>query len=130
MGFKAAASELGTEGGLRTRTDTDTVKAKRIRIRPYPYALETCLKESGDHHLRAGTDGLRHTGQGKANGAAQDDPSGPDKKGAQPDHRRFQQISDEAVLRDGQERQRGDTRRQGSSCTHKTAGVILSCGVN
>ena len=43
MGFKAAASELGTEGGLRTRTDTDTVKAKSIRIRTYPYALETCL---------------------------------------------------------------------------------------
>ena len=45
MGFKAAASELGTEGGLRTRTDTDTVKAKSIRIRTYPYALETCLEE-------------------------------------------------------------------------------------
>ena len=45
MGFKAAASELGTEGGLRTRTDTDTVKAKSIRIRTYPYALETCLLE-------------------------------------------------------------------------------------
>ena len=44
MGFKAAASELGTEGGLRTRTDTDTVKAKSIRIRTYPYALETCLR--------------------------------------------------------------------------------------
>ena len=44
MGFKAAASELGTEGGLRTRTDTDTVKAKSIRIRTYPYALETCLQ--------------------------------------------------------------------------------------
>ena len=43
MGFKAAASELGTEGGLRTRTDTDTIKAKSIRIRTYPYALETCL---------------------------------------------------------------------------------------
>ena len=46
MGFKAAASELGTEEGLRTRTDTDTVKAKSIRIRTYPYALETCLQES------------------------------------------------------------------------------------
>ena len=53
MGFKAAASELGTEGGLRTRTDTDTVKAKSIRIRTYPYALETCL--SGGHQVpRAG----------------------------------------------------------------------------
>ena len=48
MGFKAAASELGTEGGLRTRTDTDTVKAKSIRIRTYPYALETCLKLGED----------------------------------------------------------------------------------
>ena len=47
MGFKAAASELGTEGGLRTRTDTDTVKAKSIRIRTYPYALETCLPGAG-----------------------------------------------------------------------------------
>ena len=47
MGFKAAASELGTEGGLRTRTDTDTVKAKSIRIRTYPYALETCLDAGG-----------------------------------------------------------------------------------
>ena len=45
MGFKAAASELGTEGGLRTRTDTDTVKAKSIRIHTYPYALETCLSK-------------------------------------------------------------------------------------
>ena len=53
MGFKAAASELGTEGGLRTRTDTDTVKAKSIRIRTYPYALETCLQEEANAQLEA-----------------------------------------------------------------------------
>ena len=52
MGFKAAASELGTEGRLRTRTDTDTVKAKSIRIRTYPYALETCLREVALDQLR------------------------------------------------------------------------------
>ena len=66
MGFKAAASELGTEGGLRTRTDTDTVKAKsiRIRIRTYPYALEICLQGADE---QAGT---RNQGRCTERGAA------------------------------------------------------------
>ena len=63
MGFKAAASELGTEGGLRTRTDTDTVKAKSIRIRTYPYALETCLLEAHEEKDQMGM------GKAKSDGA-------------------------------------------------------------
>ena len=43
VGFKAAASEPGSEGGPRTRTAAESANAKSGRSRTQPYALETCL---------------------------------------------------------------------------------------